>query len=194
MDDVRCGPDIGPQRRLVGPASKNTMPCECAQFCLFRQSRRHQTRWPDQLLLQSDYRSRVLISITTDPTTNPQPKQAMQSNSPLIYTSAISLWRATVVALLAAGATTAFAQTTNIITLTNSDAIGASSFNAAGNWNSGAAPVSAGSPNVNAYFTTNFTLRTPTGSSGYTFAGDSLSIDPFSTNATLVATNIGTGT
>jgi autotransporter-associated beta strand protein len=91
-------------------------------------------------------------------------------------------------ALLAATALS-LAQTTNLITLTNSDATGTSSFNAAGNWNSGAAPVS-GAPNFNAYFTTNFTLRTPADGNNYTFAGDSLELDPFSTNGATT----GTGT
>ncbi len=92
-------------------------------------------------------------------------------------------------ALLLAATAASSAQTTNIITLTNSDAVGASSFNAAGNWNSGAAPVS-GVPNFNAYFSTNFTLRTPSDGNNYTFAGDSLSLDPFSTNG--LATGTGT--
>jgi len=57
------------------------------------------------------------------------------------------------------------------ITLTASDAINTSSFNAAGNWSNAAAP-SAG----NTYFTQNFTLRTPAAGT-HVFAGDSLSLD-----------------
>ena len=97
--------------------------------------------------------------------------------------------------VLATGMAPAFAQTTNVIALTNSDVLGASSFNSAGNWSSGVAPVSGLPGAVNAYYTTNFTLRTPAGGNNYIFGGDLLSIDPSSTNAiTGVATNIGTGT
>ena len=52
--------------------------------------------------------------------------------------------------------------------LTN-DAIGASSFNAAGNWSPHAAPASG-----NYYCTAGYTLRTPTDGGFYPFAGDSL--------------------
>ncbi|HEY3762948.1 MAG TPA: Ig-like domain repeat protein [Verrucomicrobiae bacterium] len=57
------------------------------------------------------------------------------------------------------------------INLTNSDASGSSSFNSAGNWSSGAAPLY-----TNAYFTKNFLLRTPPGNANYNFAGNSLTI------------------
>lgn len=62
------------------------------------------------------------------------------------------------------------------VKLTTNDAAGTSSFNAALNWSDGAVP-SAG----NAYFTTNFVLRTPNPTASgntYVFGGDSLSIDP----------------
>lgn len=55
--------------------------------------------------------------------------------------------------------------------LTANDAIGTSSFNAAGNWSSGAAPV-AGST----YSTAGYLLRSPTTAGNYTFAGDSLTV------------------
>lgn len=58
------------------------------------------------------------------------------------------------------------------VTLTNSDAIGASSFNSAGKWVSGAAP-SAG----NDYVTGGFLLRTPGVANGvFAFGGDSLTV------------------
>lgn len=58
------------------------------------------------------------------------------------------------------------------VTLTNSDAIGASSFNSAGKWDSGAAP-SSGSD----YVTGGFLLRTPGVANGvYAFGGDSLTV------------------
>src|SRR5262249_46320998 len=56
----------------------------------------------------------------------------------------------------------------------NSDAAGLSSFNTGANWDSGSAPTT-GSPNFNAYFTTN-TLRTPPDANNYSFAGDSLEV------------------
>jgi len=56
-------------------------------------------------------------------------------------------------------------------TLTANDALGSSSFNTAGNWSSGAAPV-AGST----YSTVGFLLRSPTTAASYTFAGSSLTI------------------
>jgi autotransporter-associated beta strand protein len=56
-------------------------------------------------------------------------------------------------------------------TLTNSDATGATSFNAAGQWSNGAAPSGG-----NSYETFACQLRTPATSSAYTFAGDSLKI------------------
>jgi PEP-CTERM motif len=55
--------------------------------------------------------------------------------------------------------------------MTNSDSLGNSSFNSAGNWSSGAAPV-AGST----YTTDGYLLRSPASGSAYTFAGDSLTI------------------
>jgi hypothetical protein len=58
------------------------------------------------------------------------------------------------------------------VTLTASDLINTTSFNAAGNWSDFAAP-SAG----NDYFTGAFALRTPPTGGPFTFAGDSLSID-----------------
>ncbi len=58
---------------------------------------------------------------------------------------------------------------TATVTLTNSDALGASSFNAAGNWSNGAAPSGG-----NSYETFDFSLRTPATSSSYTFGGGSL--------------------
>jgi len=106
----------------------------------------------------------------------------------------IQISRLAIFAFLAGGGMSAFAQVTNYIALTNSDVLGTSSFDAAGNWSSGVAPVSGLPADFNAYATTNFVLRTPSGGASYIFAGDSLSIDPFSTNITATATNIGTGT
>jgi autotransporter-associated beta strand protein len=118
----------------------------------------------------------------------------MQTKLAKIARVAINYRLATCVILLLAGnLVSAIAQTTNIITLTNSDAVATSSFNSAGNWDSGAAPLS-GNPNFNAYYTTNFILRTPADGNSYVFAGDSLSVDPFSTNIVGLVTNIGTGT
>jgi autotransporter-associated beta strand protein len=57
------------------------------------------------------------------------------------------------------------------VMLTNSDASGASSFNAAGQWSGGAAPA-----NGNAYETYDFLLRTPATSSTYTFGGNALTL------------------
>jgi autotransporter-associated beta strand protein len=57
------------------------------------------------------------------------------------------------------------------VTLQNSDATGASSFNAAGQWSNGSAP-SAG----NNYETYDFQLRTPASSGSFSFAGSSLKI------------------
>jgi len=56
--------------------------------------------------------------------------------------------------------------------MTTNDAYGETSFNAAGHWNSAAAP-SAG----NDYYTTNCIVRTPANSTSATFAGNSLSVD-----------------
>jgi len=58
------------------------------------------------------------------------------------------------------------------IPLANSDALGSTSFNAAGNWLNFTAP-SAGS----GYFTRAFILRSPADSNPYTFAGDALGVD-----------------
>ncbi len=57
------------------------------------------------------------------------------------------------------------------ISLTNSDVIGATSFNAKGNWDSASAPAAA-----NDYSTAGFWLRTPANTSAYTFAGKSLTV------------------
>jgi hypothetical protein len=59
------------------------------------------------------------------------------------------------------------------VTLTSSDGLGASSFNAAGKWNN-LLPPSSG----NNYFTGEFMLRTPTTNPGAPFAGASLTIAP----------------
>ena len=59
------------------------------------------------------------------------------------------------------------------VTMSASDGFGTSSFNSAGQWDNAAAP-SAG----NDYFTSQYRLRTPTDGNSYTFAGDSLTIDP----------------
>lgn len=55
--------------------------------------------------------------------------------------------------------------------MTANDAIGTSSFNSAGNWNSGAAPAPG-----NTYSTAHWLLRSPATAGSYTFAGDSLTI------------------
>jgi hypothetical protein len=65
-----------------------------------------------------------------------------------------------------------------VVTMTAGDGAGTSSFTTAGKWNNALAP-SAG----NSYFNGGFLLRTPTGSSSYTFAGNSLTIT--SNNPTL---------
>ena len=57
-------------------------------------------------------------------------------------------------------------------TLNATDAAGRSSFNTVGHWTGGMAP----GPGTN-FFTAAFTLRTPTGSQNYTFAGDSLTVN-----------------
>jgi autotransporter-associated beta strand protein len=76
-----------------------------------------------------------------------------------------------ILTILAAPA--AFAEGT--VTLTGGDASGNSSFNAAGFWNSAAAPGAG-----NQYFTSTFRMRSPatTVNASYAFGGDSLSIDP----------------
>src|SRR5262245_35484012 len=58
------------------------------------------------------------------------------------------------------------------VSLTASDATGASSFNSAGHWNNSAIPNAA-----NNYFTTNFVLRSPADANAHTFGGSSLTID-----------------
>src|SRR6202012_267096 len=59
-----------------------------------------------------------------------------------------------------------------MITLTNNDAFGPTSFNADGNWSSGQAPASAAN-----YSTTGFwVLRTPADGNSYAFAGKSLTL------------------
>jgi fibronectin-binding autotransporter adhesin len=59
------------------------------------------------------------------------------------------------------------------ITLTNSDAVGTSSFNTKGLWNSDSAPTAG-----NDYFTgPQYRLRTPVSGSSFTFGGDSLTIN-----------------
>lgn len=92
------------------------------------------------------------------------------------------VWMLVAFVTLYAGASS-FAQ---IVSLTNSDALGTSSFNTAGNWDSGLAPAPGSD-----YFTTNFTLRTPADANTYVFAGDSLSID---TNGFLAINGSGTVT
>ena len=75
-----------------------------------------------------------------------------------------------------------------IVTLTNSDALGSSSFLTASNWDSGAPPSAFGD-----YNTSSNALRTPQDTSDYTFAGNSLTFPP---NATPTGSMIfkGTGT
>jgi len=58
------------------------------------------------------------------------------------------------------------------IPLTATDAIGTSSFAAAGNWQDGNPPTAG-----NGYFTRNFALRSPADASTYTFGGEALSVD-----------------
>jgi len=58
-----------------------------------------------------------------------------------------------------------------VITMKNSDAWGASSFNVAGQWSSGAAPTTG-----QKYETYNYRLLTPATSSAYTFGGDALKV------------------
>ena len=60
---------------------------------------------------------------------------------------------------------------TATVTLTNSDAVGVSSFNAAGQWSSGASPNGA-----QTYETFNYSLRTPASSSAFNFGGGALKI------------------
>lgn len=58
------------------------------------------------------------------------------------------------------------------VSLTANDAVGTSSFAAAGNWSNGAAPTA-----INSYFTQAFVLRTPNTAGSFTFGGASLSVD-----------------
>ena len=60
------------------------------------------------------------------------------------------------------------------VSLTASDAAGASSFNSAGHWSNGATPNA-----TNSYFTTNFVLRSPADGNAYTFGGAALTIDAY---------------
>jgi len=60
-----------------------------------------------------------------------------------------------------------------VVTLTADDALGTTSFYTAGNWDSGAAPNL-----YSDYFTSSYLLRTPDGTSDYTFAGNSLTLEP----------------
>ena len=72
-----------------------------------------------------------------------------------------------------------------IVTLTNSDALGSSSFITASNWDSGAPPSAFGD-----YNTSSNALRTPADTSDYTFAGNSLTFPP---NATATGSMIFKG-
>ncbi|MDB6076495.1 MAG: uncharacterized protein JWO82_242 [Akkermansiaceae bacterium] len=58
------------------------------------------------------------------------------------------------------------------VKLTATDALGSSSFNAAGNWSNGAAPAA-----LNRYFTQAYAVRTPVTDGSFTFPGVFLSID-----------------
>jgi fibronectin-binding autotransporter adhesin len=58
------------------------------------------------------------------------------------------------------------------ISLTNSDALNASSFNTKGLWNSDSAPTAG-----NDYFINDFRIRTPANGNSHTFGGDSLTIN-----------------
>ncbi|HEY1788759.1 MAG TPA: hypothetical protein VGJ73_11410 [Verrucomicrobiae bacterium] len=60
------------------------------------------------------------------------------------------------------------------VSLTASDASGASSFNSSGHWSNIAAPTAA-----NSYFTSDFVLRSPADTSNYTFGGSALSVDQY---------------
>jgi fibronectin-binding autotransporter adhesin len=74
------------------------------------------------------------------------------------------------------------------VTMNNNDAVGASSFVNAGQWNN-AAPPSAG----NNYFNGGFTVRTPTTAGSFAFAGDALTIDG-GTAGRLLGKGAGSGT
>lgn len=75
------------------------------------------------------------------------------------------------------------------VTLTTGDAVGTSSFNAAGNWSVAAAP-SAG----NTYTDTNTTLRTPSDAVSHTFAGDSLTLGNNSSTGSMGFKGFGVST
>ena len=78
------------------------------------------------------------------------------------------------------------------VTLKTSDAANTTSFTGSTNWNNGAVP-SAG----NAYFTTNFTIRTPAPTASgntYTFGGASLSIDSGGRMLGKIGNNVGGNT
>ncbi len=59
------------------------------------------------------------------------------------------------------------------ISLTANDAVGTTSFNAAGHWSNALAPVA-----TNNYFTAAYGMRTPPTTSSYTFGGASLTLGP----------------
>ena len=61
------------------------------------------------------------------------------------------------------------------ISLNASDAVGTTSWNAAGHWSNGQAPVAG-----NNYFTAGFQLRSPGSGGNVSFAGDSLTLQPLS--------------
>ncbi|HMD55742.1 MAG TPA: hypothetical protein VKJ65_14445, partial [Phycisphaerae bacterium] len=102
----------------------------------------------------------------------------MQTKSYRNFAASFSRLMACAVLLLAGSVTSVLGQmpVTNI-TLLAGDAAGTSSFTGATNWNNGLAPFSGNGLFTNAYFTTNFNLRTPAGGNPYTFAGDSLEVD-----------------
>lgn len=77
---------------------------------------------------------------------------------------------AAVLALVAAIALTPSLRAASV-TLTADDPFGTTSFNSAGKWDSGAAPVAG-----NDYFTSGFQIRTPSSGTPGPFAGDSLTI------------------
>lgn len=82
-------------------------------------------------------------------------------------------------------------QADTTVALTASDAFGVSSFNAAGQWNSGVAPNAA-----NSYETFDFWLRTPATASSYTFGGNTLKLSGGSLlykstgSSTIIVTNL----
>jgi hypothetical protein len=70
------------------------------------------------------------------------------------------------------------------VSMTASDGLGTSSFNAAGTWSPAGAPTSG-----NDYTTLGFLLRSPSASGSYTFAGDSLTVGGGSGGGTYDPTN-----